>query len=94
VRLQVRQAYLDLQAANSRMDVAQAAIAEAEESHRILANRYDAGLSTATDLLGSQTALTEAKSRYLAAVFDQRIATVRLARAAGTLTVASDAVHP
>jgi outer membrane protein TolC len=94
LRLQVRQAYLDLQAANSRMDVAQAAVADAEESHRIVANRYEAGLATATDLLRSQTALSESKTRNLAAVFDQKIATVRLARAAGILTPSSEAVQP
>jgi outer membrane protein TolC len=94
LRLQVRQSYLDLQAANSRMDVAQASIAEAEENHRIIANRYEAGLSNATDLLRSQTAWSEAKTRYLAAVFDQRVATLRLERAAGMLTVSSEAVTP
>jgi outer membrane protein TolC len=94
LRLQVRQSYFELQAANSRMDVAQAAISEAEENHRILANRYEAGLSIATDLLRSETALSDAKTRYLAAVFDQRVASVRVARAAGTLTVSSEAVQP
>jgi outer membrane protein TolC len=94
LQLQVRQAYLSLQAANRRMDVGEAAIAQAEEDHRITANRYEAGLANATELLRSQTALSEARTRYLAAVFDQRVNTVRLARAAGTLSPLSEAVQP
>ena len=94
LRLEVRQAYLSLQAANRRMDVGEAAIAQAEESHRITANRYEAGLANSTELLRTQTALSEAKTRYLAAVFDQRVATVRLERAAGILNPASEALQP
>lgn len=94
VQLQVRESYLALQAANRRMDVGQAAIAQAEESHRITANRYEAGLANVTELLHSQTALSEAKTRYLSAVFDQRVATVRLEHAAGSLNPASEALRP
>ena len=94
LRLEVRQAVLSLQAANRRMDVGEAAIAQAQESHRITANRYEAGLANSTELLHRQTALSEAKTRYLAAVFDQRIATVRLERAAGTLNPSSEALQP
>ncbi|HWP85846.1 MAG TPA: TolC family protein [Terriglobia bacterium] len=94
LRLEVREAYLLLQAANRRLDVGEAAVAQAEESHRILANRYEAGLATSTELLRSQTALSEAKTRYLAAVFDQRVAAVRLERAAGTLDPSSEVLQP
>ena len=94
LELEVRQAFLSLQAANRRMDVGEAAIAQAEESHRITANRYEAGLANATELLRSQTALSEAKTRYLAAVFDQRVATIRLDRAAGSLNPSSEALQP
>ncbi len=94
LQLQVRQAFLSLQAANRRMDVGEAAIAQAEENHRITANRYEAGLANAAELLRSQTALSEAKTRYLAAVFDQRVSTIRLTRAAGTLNPSSEALQP
>ena len=94
LQLQVRQAFLSLHAANRRMDVGVAAIAQAEENHRITANRYEAGLANATELLRSQTSLSEAKTRYLAAVFDQRVSTIRLARAAGNLNPSSEALQP
>jgi outer membrane protein TolC len=94
VQLEVRQAFLSLESANRRIDIGEAGIAQAEESHRITADRYEAGLANATDLLHSQTALSEARTRYLAAVFDQRMATIQVERAAGTLNASSEALQP
>ncbi|MBI4463715.1 MAG: TolC family protein [Acidobacteria bacterium] len=94
MRFDVRRSYLDLQAANRRIDVAEAAVAQAEESHRIFANRYEAGLANVTEMLRSETALSEAKTRLLAAIFDQRVATAHLERATGTLSPNSLAVMP
>ncbi len=90
VRLQVRQAYADLMAAQERVKVATAAVAEAEESLRIIKNRYEAGLATVTDLLRNETALLEARTRRLAALYDQRVAAAMLELATGTLTVDSE----
>ena len=94
LRLQVRQSYLDLQAGGSRIEAARSAVALAGENHRIMANRYEAQLTTVTELLRSQAALSAVKLRYLAAVFDQRIAAVRLERAAGSLNSSSDVLKP
>jgi outer membrane protein len=90
VRLEVRRAYADLRAAQERIAVAQAAVAEAEESLRITQNRYMAGLATVTDLLRTETAVLESRTRQLAAVHDQRIAAVGLELAAGKLTEGSE----
>src|ERR1022692_2112321 len=90
IRLQVRRAYADLRAAAQRIDVAKASVAEAEESLRISLNRYETGLSNVTDLLRTETAVLEARTRHLAAIHDQRIAAAMLELAAGTLTVDSD----
>jgi outer membrane protein TolC len=83
--LELRKAYLDLGAAAQRVEVAAAASAEAEEAHRIIQNRYQAGLITVTELLRSEAALTAARTRRLAAVYDHRIAAAALEHAAGTL---------
>ena len=61
-------------------------MAEAEESLRITQNRYEAGISNVTDLLRTETAVLEARTRHLAAVRDQRVAAAMLELAAGTLT--------
>jgi outer membrane protein TolC len=92
VRLEVRRAYADWKGAEERIGVAAAAVAEAEESLRITRNRYDAGLTTVTDLLRNETAWLETKTRHLEAVYEQRLAATALDLAAGTLTGDSDAL--
>lgn len=93
VRLEVRRAWAALGAARQRIEVAKAAAAEAEESLRITQNRYQAGMSTVTDLLRNETAVLESRTRYLAAVHDQRIAAASIQLAAGTLNAASEVLN-
>jgi outer membrane protein TolC len=90
IRLQVRRAYAALKAAQQRIEVARAAVAEAGESLRITQNRYEAGMNNVTDLLRTETAVLESRTRYLAAVHDQRIAATMLELAAGTLDADSE----
>jgi outer membrane protein TolC len=92
-QLEVRKAYLDSKAAAQRIEVASAAAAEAEEAHRIIQNRHQAGLTTVTELLRSETALAAARTRYLAAVYDHRVAAAALEHAAGTLSAHSVVVN-
>jgi outer membrane protein TolC len=93
IRLEVRRASADLRAARERIQVAQAAVAEAEESLRITQNRYAAGLADVTSLLRTETALLESRTRHLAAVHDQRIAAAMLEFAAGRLTADSEVLN-
>lgn len=86
IRLQVHRAYADLHAATEQIAVAEATVAEAEESLRITQNRYEAGISNVTDLLRTETAVLDARTRHLAAIRDQRVAAATLELAAGTLT--------
>jgi outer membrane protein len=90
IRLQVRRAYATLKAAQQRIEVARAAVAEAGESLRITQNRYEAGMNNVTDLLRTETAVLESRTRYLAAIHDQRIAATMLELAAGTLDAESE----
>ncbi len=93
VRLDVRRAWAGLRAAQQRIEVARAAVAEAEESLRITRNRYESGMSNVTDLLRNETAALESRTRYLAAVHDQRVAATMLELAAGGLTSASEVLN-
>jgi len=93
VELEVRKAYLDLAASAQRLEVATAAVIEAEEAHRIIQNRHAAGLTTVTELLRSGTALSTARTRKLAAVYDLRVAAAALEHAAGNLTADSAVVN-
>ena len=60
VRLEVRRAWANLRAAEQRIEVAKAAVAEADESLRITQNRYEAGMSNVTELLRNETAVWRA----------------------------------
>lgn len=93
IQLQVRRAYADLQAAEQRIEVAKASVDEAEESLRVLQNRYAAGISNVTELLRTETAALEARTRYQAAIHDQRVAAMMLEMAAGTLTADSEVLN-
>lgn len=93
VRLQIRQAWANLQAAQQRIETARTAVDEAEESLRISQNRYEAGLMTVTDLLRTETALLETRIRQVAAVHDQRVAALLLQLAAGTLSADSEVLN-
>ncbi len=93
VRLQVRRAYADLRAAQQRIEVAKASVAEADESLRITQNRYEAGMSNVTDLLRNETAVLESRTRYLAAIHDQRVAATMLELAAGRLSADSEVLN-
>ncbi len=92
VKLQVREAYLNLNTAQQRVEVSRQAQSEAEESLRIIQNRYEAGLATITDLLRVKTARTAAQKNYLDALFDYRLSYAALELATGELAPDSQAV--
>lgn len=90
VSLEQRQARAGLAAARERLAVADAAVAQAEESARIVRNRYEAGLARVDELLRNEAAVLETRMRRLQAIYDQRMAALEVAVAAGTLTENSD----
>jgi outer membrane protein len=91
-QLEVRRAYARFQGAQERIGVAAAAVSEAEESLRIVRNRYEAGLTTVTELLRNETAQLETQTNQLEAVYQQRLAAAALELASGTLRGDSDAL--
>jgi outer membrane protein TolC len=82
-----------MRAAEQRIEAAKATVAEAEESLRITQNRYGAGMSNVTDLLRTETAVLESRTRYLAAVHDQRVAATMLELASGRLDTNSEVLN-
>jgi len=93
IRLQVQKAALDLETAGERIAVSRQAASQAEESVRIIRNRYEAGLATITDLLRAETALTAAKGNHLRAVFDQRVGAANLDLQVGRLSPESRVIR-
>jgi outer membrane protein TolC len=94
VRLEVRRAYYDVDAARRQIDVARATIAEAQESLRINQNRYDSGLSTISDLLAAEEAALRSQSGYWEAVYRYLSGYASLELASGTLNPQSPVVTP
>jgi len=92
VRLEVRSAYYQFNAAQQQVKVARSVIAQADESLRINQNRYEGGLSTVTDLLQVEEAAHRAKTDYWQAVYRTYASYAGVELAAGTLGVDSPAV--
>jgi outer membrane protein TolC len=92
VTLEVRKAFLDAEAAAQRAAAARDAADQAKESLRIVQNRYEAGLTTITELLRAQTAQLDARTLYLNALQDWQVSQAQLERAAGVLTPESQLI--
>ena len=85
IRLEVKDAHLRLRAATARIGVARRAVTQAEDSLRIVRDRYDAGLTTIVNLLSTEAALTEARARLTRALYDRNVADASLELALGTI---------
>lgn len=85
VKIQTRQAWLDLKTAWKRIHVANSALEQAVENLRIIRNRYENGLLTIVSLLDAELADQRARANHFNAVYDYESARIRLALASGTL---------
>ena len=85
IEVETRRAFLQTQSAFERIKVAEAAVSQAEESLRIVRNRYENGLFTIVDLLDAETALQQARTNYLRSIYDHKVAMAQLHLAAGTM---------
>jgi outer membrane protein TolC len=94
VRLEVRQAYYDQDASRQQVEVARTAIAHAQESLRIIQDRYDGGLLTITDLLGAEETARRTQADYWQTVYQFHISYANLELASGTLNLQSSVVMP
>ncbi|WP_283433194.1 TolC family protein [Neorhodopirellula lusitana] len=85
IALQVRQAWLSMQNAAKRMEVAQTSVEQAEESLRVALDRYREEVGTNTEVLDAQTLLASRRSSFYAATYDAALARIMLDRATGTI---------
>lgn len=92
IRLDVSRAYYEHDAARQMLDVARAAVAQADESLRIMQDRYDSGLVTITDLLRTEDAARASKTNYWNSVYHYAISYAALELASGDLTAQSPVV--
>lgn len=83
IRLETRQAYLNLKEAEKRIDTTQVAVEKAEEDYKIAQVRYSAGVGTNLDVIDAQLALTQAKTNYIQALYDYNTSKAKLEKAMG-----------
>ena len=94
VRLELRRSYYDVDASRRQVEVARAAISQAQESLRINQDRYDSGLTTITDVLGAEDANRRSQTDYWEAVYRFHTGYANLELAGGTLNLQSPVVMP
>lgn len=87
IRLEVRQAFLNLGKAEKNIEAAESALKTAREAYRHARVRYRAGEGTNTDVLDARTALTRTEANHTQALFDYNVALAALKRAVGEMVV-------
>ena len=85
VRLEIEDAFFNLQANKQNIATAETAVELAEESLRLARLRFQAGVGTQTDVIASQTELTTARGNLLTAVIDYNQSLNALLRATNRL---------
>lgn len=83
VRVDVREAQARLDAARATVDVAEAAVAQAVESHRIVRDRYESGLADVSALLRAAEGVQTSEARRVTARVEVLVATAAWRRATG-----------
>jgi outer membrane protein TolC len=83
IESEVRNAYFDLQAAASQVEVARRNITVSTQNLDLTRQRFDAGVSDNVEVVQSQEALSTANTDYINSVFAHNLAKLSLARAVG-----------
>lgn len=79
----VRNAFLDLQAAASQVDIARNNQGVAKETLRLTREKFEAGVSDNVEVVQAEEAVASADLDYITALFDHNLAKLSLARALG-----------
>lgn len=83
IKLELRNALLDLDEAAKNIPTTEKAVEQAEENLRVSEERYKAQVTTSTEVLDAQTLLTRARVNYYNAIYGHRLAKAALLRAIG-----------
>jgi outer membrane protein TolC len=83
VESEVRNAFLDLEAAKSQVEVARRNLDVTRETLTLTRQRYDAGVTDSVEVSQAQSSVASAELDYINSVFAHNVAKLSLARAAG-----------
>jgi len=81
--LEVQKSYLNLKEAEERIPVAELTVKRAKENLDIANGRYKAGVGNPIEVTDAEVALTNAKTSYIEALYDYRVAEASLIKAMG-----------
>jgi outer membrane protein TolC len=81
--LEIRQRVAEIQSSRAAIAAAEDAVKAATEAHRVVGERFRAGVATSTDVLSAQVAVTQALVDRMQALANSRLADARLRRALG-----------
>lgn len=85
IELEVKSAYLNLDAASQQIETAKKSLEKAEENLRVTTLLYKEGMATTTDVLTAQTDLTSARNKYYQSMYDYQVAYAELEKSAGVV---------
>ncbi len=85
VRLEVRRAWLDVQEARARVEVAREAVVQADENLRVARRQYSLGVGTNTEVLDAETLRTQSYRNFYASTYELVLAGLALRRSTGDL---------
>lgn len=85
IRLEIRQAIININNALERISVSRLAIGMGTESLRILRDRYTGGMAMMSDVLGAETSLLNHRMNHVRALYDYSISRAGLKMALGEL---------
>ena len=83
--LEANQASMNLNDSHLLLEAAEDAMAEADENLRVMKNRYDASMTTLSDLLEAQSQWHQSRSNLIEAITQTRICVTDYLRATGRL---------
>ena len=83
-RLEVKQAYDDMQSSSKAISAAKLSVRQAEKVLFLMQANYEYGAATTLDVLDSQTALTVARNAQIGATYEYEMAKARLRLASGS----------
>ena len=85
ITLEVREAWLDMNESQERIDVTQQAVGQAEENLNVAINLFKAGMATHTEVLDAERLRTRTYTNHNNATYDAALAGLRLRRTLGEL---------
>jgi outer membrane protein TolC len=85
IRLEVRSAAANLDAAYAREAARRRMVEQARESQRMIRDRYESGLVPASELLRADTAVFEAEAARIGAIVEVQVSEAALQHALGTI---------